>query len=814
MKNHKSRRMQQNAKMKVLAFYGFLLVAACSFTRCGHPAATKSNNDPCSRSDAWEIIGPGGGGAMFFPAVSPFDADYAYVACDMTGSYVTCDGGRSWRMFSLHAPVRFFVFDPVDPDCVYANSNALFRSTDHGSTWDVVYPGPSGITGVVSRGDHAEEIIVTQDSTRRQVRAMAVDPDHSELLYAAVSENNAHAFYVSEDRGGEWTRERELDNDARNIFVDPSSPKENRTLYICGRNSITVRENGIWETNPGPPRVGTLTCYTGGFDRGKDRFIIYAISGRSYFNPGGDPSGIYYTEDGGRTWENRQDGLLRLGIENSETPEWRTVATSLSHPEVVYVSYSRLKVHEDTTCLGVARSEDYGQTWKLAWKDCRMPGGELYSDNYGKGWLDERFGPGWGENPFSIAVSPVDPDICYTTDFGRTIRTGDGGMTWEQAYTKRKDGAGWTTRGLDVTTGYNVVFDPFDSSHVFLAVTDIGLMESSDGGESWESATKDNGVPPSWVNTTYWLSFDPGVKGKAWAAMSEVHDLPRPKMWRRSGVSGYEGGVLLTEDAGKTWQVVSQDMGEAALTHVLVDPASDRASRTLYACAFGKGVYKSVDGGLTWSLKNTGIKGAEPFAWRITLNEPGGELFLVVCRRSDNGSMGTEYDGAVYRSADGAESWSEMSLPEGTNGPMSILVDRDDPERLLLSAWGRISAGAFSPDQGGGIFLSQDDGTTWKQTLGTDQHIHDISYDSRNKRYYACGFNGSAYHSEDRGASWIRIKGFNFKWGKRVEPDPGDPEKIFVITYGGGIWHGPALGDESAVEDIITPVLTKADNLR
>jgi hypothetical protein len=40
-----------------------------------------------------------------------------------------------------------------------------------------------------------------------------------------------------------------------------------------------------------------------------------------------------------------------------------------------------------------------------------------------------------------------------------------------------------------------------------------------------------------------------------------------------------------------------------------------------------------------------------------------------------------------------------------------------------------------------------------------------------------------------------------------VEPDPRDPEKIFIITFGGGVWYGPARGDENAAEDIVTPIL-------
>ncbi len=142
------------------------------------------------------------------------------------------------------------------------------------------------------------------------VLALAVDPDNSMKLHAAISIDNVVAYYFSEDQGGHWTKEKDLENGAKNIYIVPSSPKENRTLYITGKNSITVREKGIWKTNPGPVNVSKLTGFTGGFDKLHNKYIIYAISGKSYFNPEGDTSGIYYTEDGGKTWENRQDELL------------------------------------------------------------------------------------------------------------------------------------------------------------------------------------------------------------------------------------------------------------------------------------------------------------------------------------------------------------------------------------------------------------------------------------------------------------------------------------------------------------------------
>jgi len=790
----------RNSVFGLILFGGFFLACQSS-----NPKTTEPFKNLNGRNDAWGFVGAGGGGAMFHPTVSPQNSDFAFVSCDMTGSFVTYNGGESWRMFNLRSPINYYVFDPLDSNTVYANSIALFKSTDRGNTWSVLYPNPDEIIGIVSKGDHAQEIVVTRDSTKREVLAFAVDPENSKKLYAVISIDKSIACYISDNGGLQWTKESELKEEVRNIYIVPSSPKRERTIYITGKNSITVRENGIWKINKGPQNVSKVTEYAAGFDKQQNKFIIYAISGKGYFNSQGDKSGIFYTDDGGKTWENRQDGLVAFNMKDTMLPEWRAIATSALHPEVVYISYNNLKVHKDTTCIGVAKSEDYGKTWKLVWKDVLTKAGNTPSVNFISGWLNNRFGPTWGENPFSIGVSSANANVAYATDFGRTVRTTDGGKTWEQLYTKKKQGAGWMSRGLEVNTGYAVVFDPFDANHFFLANTDIGLMESNDGGESWSSATNNNGIPRGWQNSTIWLTFDPEIKGKAWAAMSGTHDLPRPKMWRKDGISNFKGGILLTENGGKTWQPVSADIGEAAITHILIDPSSNKKSRTLYACAFGKGVFKSVDGGKTWQQKNKGLMNKEPFAWRIIRKEKDGVLFLILSRRSDDGSIGNDGDGAIYRSDNNAETWTLVPLPAETNGPTCLTVDPDNSKQLLLAAWGRSTKDKFTPDIGGGIFLSKDDGKNWEPVLQKDQHIHDITYDPRNKTYYACGFNGSAYRSIDQGKTWKRIKGYNFKWGKRVDLDPRDPEKIFIVTYGGGVWYGPAKGDSTAVEDITVP---------
>ena len=58
------------------------------------------------RPGGFRVIGPGGGGAMFNPTISPHDPNTVLISCDMTGSYITHDGGRTWRMFNLRGVVN------------------------------------------------------------------------------------------------------------------------------------------------------------------------------------------------------------------------------------------------------------------------------------------------------------------------------------------------------------------------------------------------------------------------------------------------------------------------------------------------------------------------------------------------------------------------------------------------------------------------------------------------------------------------------------------------------------------------------------
>jgi len=766
------------------------------------PQETALISSPAAlRDHLWRVIGPGGGGGIFSPTISPHDKRIMLVCCDMTGAYISHDGANSWRMFNLGGSVSFFLFDPVDPKVIYVktsggvrqmaydrsmSSSALFRSADAGITWKLM------------RADSAWK------RPAGTITALAVDPSDSAVLYAAFQQDQAFVLHVSHDLGRNWEKVKDLPGAGVCIFVDPRSPREDRTIYVISAGSVVVREGGRWQSGEtlkgaeslkGRPDV-LRRAVSAGFPQKGGKLVVYMIVARK----------LHVSDDGGQQWRESPLPAVASPLRVS------AVATCLGHPDVAYVSYNNHRRGEEAL-FGTAMTADRGRSWKLAWKESTTNAPNIHGS-----WLSKDFGPGWGGNPIQLGVAPTDPKLCFGGDNGRLMGTTDGGRIWKAYYSRELPDGSYTTTGLNVTTCYGVHFDPFDPKRIFISYTDIGLSRSENGGKGWVSSTA--GVPRPWVNTTYWIVFDPKVRGRVWGAMSGTHDLPRPKMWTRGSrsIARFIGGVCRSDDGGRSWRSSSEGLPQTPVTHILLDSRSPVNARVLYMTGFGHGVFKSADGGDHWVLKNQGITGKEPFAWRLAQDSTG-VLYLVVARRSDDGSIGGDGDGALYRSTDGAEHWMKVQLPEGCNGPEGMAVDPRDPQRLYLAAWGRRRPGpstgsyflvptngrrgwreALAKGQqvytGGGIFLSTDGGRSWRQVLDKDEHVYDITIDPGNpKILYACGFESSAWRSADGGETWARIAGFDFKWGQRVIPDPIDRKKIYITTFGGSVWHGPAETD-------------------
>jgi photosystem II stability/assembly factor-like uncharacterized protein len=762
------------------------------------------------------------------PAISSHDANVVALGCDMTGAYLTGDGGASWRMINFGTVPTAFAFDPASPSTVYAGAGAVYRSDDAGRTWRMVLPDPAKSTVAKIIGDHGDPVLFTDDpawpGTGRSVsvHAIAVDADDAARVFIAARAADSPIpgtpasptlLLGSADGGRTWARVATLG--AERVFALRAHGGDRAPRVHA------LAETGAYE-GPGPslrhvPAPGGARFTSGSFGRDPRSGVVFAYATLPLVaGPEGVAGGVQVSDDGGRTWRPANGALLEAargigagnewGPAEGSRPSLGPVAVSARFPHVALVGLRGLHLpgRGGAPWNGIARTVDGGRTWSVVHAES-----DRASENLLASWIEARAAEDprshsiWFDAPYDLAAAPNDPDVAYATDLFRTYRTVDGGRTWAQVTSEARGGDRWVSRGLDVTTTYDVQHDPHDPRRVFVPTTDIGLFRSEDGGETWTGSTA--GIPRDWRNTTYALAFDPEIPGLVWGAFSGTHDLPRPKMWRRTDPSRFRGGVGVSTDGGRSWTVSSTGMETAAVTHVLLDPKSPRGRRTLYATAFGRGVYKSTDNGRSWTSKNAGLAPDprnQPFAWRLTL-APDGALYLVVARRSERGRIGDRDDGALYRSTDGAEHWQALTLPAGTNGPNGLTVDPADPQRLYLSAWGVMGR---EGDAGGGILLSTDAGASWRAVLTEAQHVYDVTVDPRDPRVlFACGFDQGAFRSADRGLTWARIRGFNFKWGHRVIPDPVDASKIYVSTFGGGVWHGPAKGDPGAAEDVVPP---------
>ncbi|MBK8883407.1 MAG: hypothetical protein IPN67_13770 [Bacteroidales bacterium] len=790
-----------------ILFAGLICFMLSAFTGCQNAGTDKLKEN----YSQWEKIGPGGGGAIFIPTFSYKSADKFLLRCDMTGSYLTGDGGNSYQQINLAGGASSYAWDPLDSNIVYIGSAALSRSENGGKSWERIFPAKEEITGEEFVGDHADYSIKTSenslyDQESGRIGAIRADPVNAGAVYFSMGRH----FYYPDNSNSKWNRIT-LEHDVSYIFAGKSVSADE--VYIFTESSVAVFNKSTRSVRNKnlPARMSPSFSFTGGTDSGSGKVIFYALHHDSSLEIDGEfgHSEVWISEDLGDTWNQITDPVATNNAAGIK-PSYSMIACAEFDAKQAYLITNRYEEKSQGAGFiywyGALKTSDSGKSWNWVWKGGGGSGKYAVKDGIGVANLNDA----WAEKAFGgeyirlmdVGVAPSDGNTAIVTDWYRTMKTIDGGKNWKEIYSISQPDGSFISRGLDVTTAYGVHFDPFDKNHIAISYTDIGYHHSFNGGKSWTRSTE--GVPAEWINTCYWVAFDPSVKGKVWSVWSLIHDFPRGKMtrnpkWKEFG----KGGVCISTDGGKTWQTQTTGMGfDSPATSIIIDPASEPGNRTLYVTVYGKGVFKSTDDGKTWQIKSNGIEDNK-CAFELTLTTKG-VLFLTVSATPmhKNGKKGREfYSGAVYRSTDGAENWTKLKIADGALFPNGIDYDRDDANRIYLGCWADIDlsdlvGGDIARANGqneriempGGIFMSEDGGDSWKSIFDRNQYIYDVTVDPRHKgRLYCNTFNQAAYRSDDYGKSWKKIKGYDFHWGQRIIIDENDPEKIYITTFGSSV---------------------------
>jgi photosystem II stability/assembly factor-like uncharacterized protein len=798
-------------KSKLISYGGSLLVMAQIISAC---QATLPKIGKQSAEIQWNKIGPGGGGAIFIPTFSYKSANDFLLRCDMTGTYLTHDGGSSYQQINLAGGASSYAWDPSDSDIVYIGSAWLNRSQDGGTTWDRIFPPKEEITGEQFIGDHADYSIKTTeaslyDNESGRIGAIRADPLKPGFVYFSMGRH----FYYPDNSAIKWGK-KSLEKPINFIYAGKSVSEKD--VYIFTESSVGIfdkRSHSI-RIEKLPAQMSPAFSFTGGTEAGSNKVIFYALHHDNSLEIQEEfgHSEVWKSEDLGETWNQITDPVVTNDAAGIK-PSYSMISCAEFDASQAYLITNRYEGKNGKNGFnywyGALKTNDGGKSWNWVWKG--GGGSGQYAVKDGKGvsnlkdaWAEKAFG---GEyiRLMDVGVAPYDGNTAIVTDWYRTMKTSDGGKSWNEIYSTSQPDGSFISRGLDVTTSYGVHFDPFDSNHIAISYTDIGYHHSFNRGKSWTRSTE--GVPAEWINTCYWIAFDPAVKGKIWSVWSLLHDFPRGKMtrnpkWKEIG----KGGVCISIDGGKTWQTRTEGMGfDSPSTCIVIDPESQPGNRTLYVTVYGKGVFKSTDDGKTWMQKNSGIE-ENKCAFELTLTTKG-VLFLTVSATPmhKNGNKGREfYSGAVYRSKDGAETWTKLNVADGPLFPNGIDYDRKNPDHLYLGCWASIElsdlvggdvAGATSQNEliemPGGIFMSEDGGDTWKSIFDKNQYVYDVTCDPHHPgRLYCNTFNQAAYRSDDYGKSWKKIKGYDFHWGQRIVIDQNDQDKVYITTFGSSAWHG------------------------
>ncbi len=255
-----------------------------------------------------------------------------------------------------------------------------------------------------------------------------------------------------------------------------------------------------------------------------------------------------------------------------------------------------------------------------------------------------------------------------------------------------------------------------------------------------------------------------------------------------------DGGVWETTDAGRTWNPIFDSQPVGSIGAIAVAPSN---SEILYVgtgeadmrsdIAQGDGMYKSTDGGETWS--HIGLDDSQQIA-RVIVHPRNPDLVYVAALGHP---YGPNPERGVFRSKDGGKSWTKVLGPDENTGAVDIAFEPGNPDVLYAALWQtrRTPWSVYPPSNGpgSGLYKSTDGGDHWVALRGNGFPAHPgrvgIALAPTNpQRVYAIvdtEDGGGMYRSDDGGSTWIHTSGDDRIWGRgwyfggvTVEPQNAD----------------------------------------
>jgi photosystem II stability/assembly factor-like uncharacterized protein len=761
--------------------------------------------------------------------------------------YHSPDGGASWQTHTYNYWELQAVGSSEEGSRIYfTNGGELFVSNNNGASLEQI-PFPDDLINVgINRlyvqinnpskifvTMHGEGLIFSPDEgqsweaknkglSSTYISHIAVHPTNSGKVYA-VSQRGAGIFRSS-DYGNTWERLpwQNINLWPDELVIDPVDPAN--LWYVGDAPSISVSSDGgeHWNQIHNTWMEGSLTFSSiMAMDQPHDEKNLYVANrGFGIFKGYRDND-----ETGGYFWWRFRD--------NSGVDYTRTIETDPRNDQIVYAGYA-CKPFEDTAYIRA--SYDDGENWSTIHT---TPGSRVIScievdptiedrvlaasaGEQGIIWESENNGMTWSNlNPrfnftFVHAFAGQDMTAYAATRGGGVFRTTDAGSSWEKLPGEECTFASSLATGI---TGPEEIYMGSEISPV--------LHKSSDGGLTWDTLFN-GGIAYS---TILDVIPDDYMPGDVYISM------------KSSGSTGTQGDLVRVHADGSP-EVLTNGLPRAPLKIIV----SAWDSLTLYAVLLESGIFRSDDGGWSWSdissvpsgLPGSGFNNLYEDPWDpSSLYAIGGSDMIYATGQSSGMDPDEKY--GVYRSLDGGDNWENLNKGElgSASGSVNSLsfyqsdsliylyaaTDRGiyfmesngnswtrDPDLPYESLNGLIIRGdtVYAFTQGAGVYngnISGDFSISWDQSSGFRNEVLDaiiVRHPSDTTILYMASYPGGIFQSDDKGLSWhsknFGLPGFSFSatTDSRLfswDIYPPNPATMYLGVKGLGVYRSDNGGD-------------------
>jgi photosystem II stability/assembly factor-like uncharacterized protein len=569
-------------------------------------------------------------------------------------------------------------------------------------------------------------------------------------------------------------------------------------ILVMGEDFLIPLEGFEWYRTGGP--IGGL-----GYDiriHPEDKNIMYVTD---------NPSGVNKSIDGGKIWKQKNAGIsVRNGTSNEAIPVF-SLTIDPNDPDIVWSGTQNAR--------GIFKSTDGGETWQS--RDNGVTEGEEISFR------------GFAIHPensnivlAAAEISSGELGIEFDKTKGKIYKTINGGDNWYPV---------WEGNNLARVLIYNYlhpdtifcstgIFDreAYNSDIAIGILGGVGVLRSSDGGESWHTAN--NGIDNLYIGFLEMHPTDPSILFAA--ASNNAASYPPNNSF---------GGIYKTANGGDIWtKVILYEEGYGAVTISKSNPD--------IVYAIGGSVYRSSDGGDSWSRPTAtaswGPPGISPgfvisavvdpedpdIVW---INNYGGGNFVSndggkIWSNSSNGYTGARIRdiasissnpnicyiasrGGPFVTYNGGDDWIGINYKNALNESYTIEVFPDNSKEILAVTDGE-----------GTILKSKDGGLTWVEVFhhpgvnadnpGTRHTFRDITVSKSNTNNVYAGMGKvvnvglidpspdqsfGMYKSTDRGENWTEINNGLESSGKTINAiaiHPLDPDIAYIGTLADGIY--------------------------